>query len=72
MHNKCKMTTEHIGNPLKDVTKDCFVSEAISDVGEESDDNDADDDETTTVGLTRELTNVMVVAQALPRVPEVL
>ena len=42
------MATEHVGNPLKDVTEDCFVSEAISYEGEESDDNDADDDEMTT------------------------
>ena len=42
------MATEHFGNPLKDVIEDCFVSEAISYEGEESDNNDADDDEMTT------------------------
>ena len=42
------MATEHFGNPLEDVTEDCFVSEAISYEGEESDNNDADDDEMTT------------------------
>ena len=42
------MATDNVENPLEDVTEDCFVSEAISDVGEESDNNDADDDETTT------------------------
>ena len=43
-----KMATENVvkdvEEPLEDVTEDCFISEAISDIGEECDDNDADDD----------------------------
>ena len=36
------MATKHFGNPLEDVIEDCFVSEAISYEGEESDNNNAD------------------------------
>ena len=46
-----KMATENVikdvEEPLEDISEDCFISEVISDIGEECDDNDADDDETT-------------------------
>ena len=51
MRNKYKMATNHIveevEEPLEDVTDDCFVYKGGVEVNEESDNNRADDDETT-------------------------
>ena len=41
---------EEVEEPLKDVTEDCFIYEGNEEVTEESDDNVADDNETTTDG----------------------
>ena len=54
MRSKYKMATNHVveevEEPLEDVTDDCFVYEGDVEVNEESDNNRADDDETTTDG----------------------
>ena len=46
-----KMATENVvkdgEEPLKNVNEDCFISEVISDIGEECDDNDADNETST-------------------------
>ena len=39
---------EEVEEPLEDITDDCFVYEGDVEVNEESDNNGADDDETTT------------------------
>lgn len=54
MHNKYKIATRHIveevEESLKDITADCFVYDSDEVISEDSDDNEAEENETTTDG----------------------